>query len=392
MKLPPEVNLLAVSHYLQALDYQRYANQVVGDARRQDAATSRTSPSAASPNAINLDSDADAEHVEAVSDEGPARRDASRSSQKVYFPDVCAIAAMYPTGSATARGVTNYLSVPDLPLDTKGTKFDLPGGIILNGDLVEGAADHRSEDPYLRKNVSRRHRARLVRRRRPAASVRRGDRAATTPTYEGRRQVLVGQGAALRRAARCRSVRSRRCSSATRRGTADGEVGRRRRSKIAGPIAKSEADAGHAALDARPPRARAMIRTAVLSELAAEALAAAGRQHRQGRHRDLQRAGVPEGGASKAFGFHEAPRGTLSHWVVIDDGKIKNYQAVVPTTWNAGPRDAKDRRDPTKRRWSAIPIADAERPLEVLRTVHSFDPCMACAIHTFDVDGTRFRG
>ena len=86
-------------------------------------------------------------------------------------------------------------------------------------------------------------------------------------------------------------------------------------------------------------------------------------------------------------GFHEAPRGTLSHWVVIKGGAIANYQAVVPTTWNAGPRDAKNQPGPYEASLVGNPVADSERPLEVIRTIHSFDPCIACAIHTLDVDG-----
>ena len=88
----------------------------------------------------------------------------------------------------------------------------------------------------------------------------------------------------------------------------------------------------------------------------------------------------------KGVGFHAAPRGTLSHWVVIEDGKIKNYQAVVPSTWNAGPRDSNDEAGPYESSLLDNPVADPEKPLEVLRTVHSFDPCIACAIHMLDTE------
>lgn len=74
----------------------------------------------------------------------------------------------------------------------------------------------------------------------------------------------------------------------------------------------------------------------------------------------------------------------LSHWTVIENGKIKNYQAVVPSTWNAGPRDDNDAMGPYEASLVDNPVADAELPLEVLRTVHSFDPCLACAIHLVD--------
>ena len=94
-------------------------------------------------------------------------------------------------------------------------------------------------------------------------------------------------------------------------------------------------------------------------------------------------------GEQRGFGFHEAPRGTLSHWVVIRDGKIANYQAVVPSTWNAGPRDEKGQKGPYEASLVGNPIADTAKPLEVLRTVHSFDPCLACAIHTLDVEGNE---
>jgi len=92
-------------------------------------------------------------------------------------------------------------------------------------------------------------------------------------------------------------------------------------------------------------------------------------------------------GEQRGFGFHEAPRGTLSHWVVIRDGKIANYQAVVPSTWNAGPRDDKNQAGPYEASLVGNPVADPERPLELIRTIHSFDPCIACAIHTFDPGG-----
>jgi hydrogenase large subunit len=75
--------------------------------------------------------------------------------------------------------------------------------------------------------------------------------------------------------------------------------------------------------------------------------------------------------------------------VVIRDGKIANYQAVVPSTWNAGPRDAEGQLGPYEASLIGNPVADAERPLEVVRTIHSFDPCLACAIHTLDTEGNE---
>lgn len=92
---------------------------------------------------------------------------------------------------------------------------------------------------------------------------------------------------------------------------------------------------------------------------------------------------------ANGYGWHEAPRGALGHWIRIKDQKILNYQAVVPSTWNASPRDAKGQRGPYEAALVGTPMAEPEKPLEILRTIHSFDPCLACAVHVVDVTGTE---
>jgi hydrogenase large subunit len=91
---------------------------------------------------------------------------------------------------------------------------------------------------------------------------------------------------------------------------------------------------------------------------------------------------------AQGVGYMEAPRGGLAHWIVIDDGKISNYQAVVPSTWNAGPRDAGNQPGPYE---AALQdnheLHDPHQPIEILRTIHSFDPCIACAVHVSDPNG-----
>ena len=89
----------------------------------------------------------------------------------------------------------------------------------------------------------------------------------------------------------------------------------------------------------------------------------------------------------KGVGLCEAPRGALSHWCVIKDGKIANWQAVVPTTWNACPRDANGQHGAFEASLLGTPIIDPKKPLEILRTIHSFDPCLACSSHLFDPEG-----
>jgi hydrogenase large subunit len=91
---------------------------------------------------------------------------------------------------------------------------------------------------------------------------------------------------------------------------------------------------------------------------------------------------------AKGVGMSEAPRGALAHWIVIKEKKIDNYQLVVPSTWNASPRDAKGERSAYEASLIGTPVNDPEKPLEVLRTIHSFDPCLACAVHLYDERGT----
>jgi hydrogenase large subunit len=90
---------------------------------------------------------------------------------------------------------------------------------------------------------------------------------------------------------------------------------------------------------------------------------------------------------AQGVGVMEAPRGGLSHWIVIDDQKISNYQAIVPSTWNAGPRDAQGNQGPYEAALKGHKLADVKQPIEILRTVHSFNPCIACAVHLTDPNG-----
>jgi len=90
---------------------------------------------------------------------------------------------------------------------------------------------------------------------------------------------------------------------------------------------------------------------------------------------------------AQGVGFTEAPRGGLAHWIVIEDEKIANYQAVVPSTWNAGPRDAEGQPGPYEAALAGHQLHDPKQPIEVLRTIHSFDPCIACAVHVTDPNG-----
>jgi [NiFe] hydrogenase large subunit len=87
---------------------------------------------------------------------------------------------------------------------------------------------------------------------------------------------------------------------------------------------------------------------------------------------------------AEGVGFVQAPRGALSHWIKIKKGKIENFQLVVPSTWSLGPRCAAGKLGPVEEALMGTPIFDPKRPVEILRTVHSFDPCIACGVHVLD--------
>jgi hydrogenase large subunit len=380
MKLAPEVNLLAVSHYLQALEYQRKANQIVTILGSKTPNIQNLAVGGVA-NAINLDNDSTLNMAKlfAIKD---LFTDVIRFVQEVYIPDVCAIAAMYPDWFSYGAGVTNYLAVPDLPLDSAGTQFDLPGGTIFERDLKGARAITSFADPYFKENVSE-----CI-----AHSWYDGDW--TRHPYE---EETVPKFTKFETGGKYSWVKAPRFQGQPMQvgplaqvlvGYATGHEPTRRWTDAA--LAKASTLAGtrvgpaalHSTLGRHAARA---VRTAVLSELALK-------------HWQLLVDNIKKGdttiwnepvfkGEQRGFGFHEAPRGTLSHWVVIRDGKIANYQAVVPTTWNASPRDEHDDKGPYEASLVGNPVADAERPLEVLRTVHSFDPCLACAVHTLDVEG-----
>jgi [NiFe] hydrogenase large subunit len=93
--------------------------------------------------------------------------------------------------------------------------------------------------------------------------------------------------------------------------------------------------------------------------------------------------------SAMGVGLNDVPRGSLGHWIQIENKKIKNYQYVVPSTWNLGPRDASGKLGPVEEALIGTPVADAKKPLEILRTVHSFDPCIACGVHVIDPDSNQ---
>lgn len=383
MKLPPEVNLLAVAHYLTALDYQYKANQVVAifGAKTPHIQTVVVGGVAL---AINPDNPATF-NLERLMYAKELIRQVKEFVQKVYLNDVIALGALYSEWFNIGKGITNYLAVPDLPLDTKGTMFDLPGGTIFNGDLSTYHPISSFDDEYFRDNVGES----VTHSWYKDIGFRHPWDGDTIPEYTGFKpdgkyswakaprfkgepmqvgplaQVLMGVASKHELTLKWLNYAIEKCSALAKQ-----------------PIT---IDKLHSTMGRHLARA---VRAAMLADLAIKHLNLLEENIVKG---DLEiwpyRKGINfPSGEIKGFGFHEAPRGTLSHWVVISKGKIKNYQAVVPSTWNVSPRDEKSKRGPYEEALINNPVVKPEQPLEVLRTIHSFDPCIACAVHLFTKD------
>jgi len=383
MTLPPEANLMAVSHYLEALDYQRKADQAIAILSGKNPHIQNMSVGGVTT-AINLDNEATL-NMERLYRVKQLAEEVQGFVKQVYLPDVIAIGALYKDWLAYGAGVTNYMAVPDMVLDSAGTQFDLPGGTIVGGDLNSIKPFASFNDPYFRDNVVESI----------ARSWYKGDwsrhpfEEETVPDYTDFQdngkyswikaprfkdmpmqvgplaQVLIGYGQG---------------HPLTKKYVDDAlsQV-----SSLAG------AQVGAGVLHSTPGRhlGRA-IRAAMLSDLALSHWQKLVTNVGNGDLEIFNKPTFPQG-EQQGFGFHEAPRGALSHWIVIRDGKIKNYQCVVPSTWNAGPRDSNDTPGPYEASLVGNPMANAQLPLEVLRTIHSFDPCIACAVHMLDPAGAE---
>ncbi|HVM96009.1 MAG TPA: nickel-dependent hydrogenase large subunit [Candidatus Acidoferrales bacterium] len=381
MKLPPEVNLLAVAHYLQALEYQRKSNQVVAILGGKTPHIQNLAVGGVM-NAINLDSLAtlNMDRIYMMKD---LLDEVVPFVQNVYFPDACAIAGFYADWFDIGSGVKNYMAVPDLPTDTASTQFDIPGGTIFDGDLGSVRRISSSRDEYFRKGVVED----VTHGWYQGKGAQHPWQGETIPNYtdfqddgkyswvkaprfEGKPMQVGPLSTVL--------VSYALGDELTKKWT---DLALQRVSAIAQkPIT---IDKMHSTMGRYLARA---IRAAVLSELAVRHWALLADNIAKGDATTFNEPHFPKD-AVEGVGFHEAPRGTLSHWVVVKDGVLANYQAVVPTTWNASPRDEGGVPGPYEAALLKNPVADPEKPLEILRTIHSFDPCLACACHTLDVEG-----
>ncbi|MCE9573112.1 MAG: nickel-dependent hydrogenase large subunit [Deltaproteobacteria bacterium] len=381
MKLPPEVNLLAVTHYLQALDVQRKANKIVSVLGSKTPHIQNVAVGGVSnPIALNSQSVLSIERLLLVKE---AIDELKAFITQVYTVDVAAVAAFYPEWTQIGKGVINYLAAPDFPLDEKGTKFVTSGGYIPEGDLAGLKPITTFGDKLLMDNVAESVKHSWYQGGKGPLHPYKGETVAEytdfqekgkysfvkSPTFNGK-PAQVGPLARVLVAAAVKD---------------DAVV--KHLTRVIGIIEaiakiKVPLEALHSTLGRHAARAVMCARNVEILEDQWNLLMA---NIAAGDSSTFEKPVFPKG-EIQGFGFHEAPRGMLSHWIVIEDGIIKNYQAVVPTTWNAAPRNEDDQMGPYEASLIGTPLADPERPLEVLRTIHSFDPCLACAVHLIDPD------
>ncbi len=378
-RLPPAASLMAVAHYLEALDWQR---EVIKIHALLGSKNPHPQTYLVGGMAIPLDPDSpSALNADRLQAQRQLLLAAREFVDQVYLPDVVAIAGVYKDWAEIGAGVGNYLSYGDYPTDTSTdpARLWLPRGVILNRDLSRvHPMDHRQ----ITESVTR-----------SWYTYGDGDRAArhpwdgeTTPRYTGPTppyQFLDVEG-------KYSWIKAPRYNGLPM------EVGPLARMLVAYAAGhrqvKAAVDRVLAALGVGPSAlfstlgritARAVETQVVAHELPVwhDQLVANIRRRDLRIHNGERWDPATWPREAQGWGFHEAPRGALGHWVRIKDGAIVNYQAVVPSTWNGSPRDAQGQRGPYEAALVGTPVADPARPVEILRTVHSFDPCMACAVH-----------
>ncbi|MGE5503138.1 MAG: nickel-dependent hydrogenase large subunit [Actinomycetota bacterium] len=380
MKLSPEVNLLAVAHYLQALEVQRHANKIVSILGSKSPHIQNLAVGGvANPIATDSQSVLTVERLLAIKEHIDAL---AAFIHQVYLVDISAVGAFYADWTKYGAGVTNYLSCPDFPTDTKGTQFMYPGGYIPGGDLTKYQPIKSFGDDFLGKGVEESVKHSWYEY--SAAGPLHPYKGETKPHYtdfqdDGKYSWLKSPTFYGKRA-QVGPLANVLGAVAAGHAPTMGYVNKvlDTVSSLAG--AKVGIGALHSTIGRHAARA---VRCAVMMDILQQNWQMLIDNIGKGDTKTFNKPTFPKGEVV-GYGFHEAPRGLLSHWTVIRDGKIANYQCVVPSTWNAGPRDENDVPGPYEASLLDNPIADPEQPLEVLRTIHSFDPCIACAIHVVD--------
>jgi hydrogenase large subunit len=390
-KLPPEVNLIGVAHYLDALEWQKEVVKI-------HAVFGGKNPH---PNYLvgGVPCSIDVDEVAAINSErlnlvAQLIANADEFVNQVYIPDLLAVASFYKDWAKYGGGLKNYLSYGEFP--TKGygqiDGFKYARGAVLGRDLgtvhLVNPRDAQEIKEYIAHswytydggNEAGIH---------PWAGETKIAYSGPKPPFE----TLAGYDKysflktprwkenAMEVGPLARLLVSYAAGHADVKETVGMVLG-----KLAVPVDALFSTLGRTAargIDA----ALAMI---WLKEFYGELM---GRVKTRETSTFNGERWEPKSWPSSAegVGLVEAPRGALAHWIKIENGKIDNYQLVVPTTWNGSPRDAKQQRSSFEESLIGTPVANLEQPVEIIRTIHSFDPCLACAVHLYDPQGRHLH-
>ncbi|WP_440163034.1 hydrogenase 2 large subunit [Actinobacillus pleuropneumoniae] len=381
MKLPPEVNLIAVAHYLQALECQRDANRIVALLGSKTPHIQNLAIGGVA-NPINLDAQS-VLNLERLMFVKSCIDKLNDFVNQVYKIDTAVIAAHYPEWLQLGKTSRNYLSVPEYPLNEDNTKFVLSGGYIENGDLstFRNIADYKDE--FLLKGIKESGKHAWYEddgALEPWAGL-------TRPKYTGWQEdgkySWVKAPSFYNKVVEVGPLAYLMCGLAT-----ENKLTVKHFNEVKN-LYKTLTQNELSVDDLHSTLGRIIGRTVhccTLNDLLVQQWQLLIENIGRGDTDAYLKAEIPPTGEFKGVGFSEVPRGMLSHWIVIKDGKIANYQAVVPSTWNSGPRNQNDEMGPYELSLIGTPVADPKKPLEIVRTIHSFDPCMSCAVHVVNTE------
>jgi hydrogenase large subunit len=386
-KLPPEVNLLAVAHYLEALDAQRTFTKIHTIIGGKNPHPNFVVGGVPMPIDLNSDTALNTDRLSIIKDSIDRM---ITFVDQVYLPDLLAVAPYYLEYAGLGEGLGNFLTWGEFPdTDNSDTsKFLVPRTVITGRDLTNIKEPDPRDFNRMKEFITH-----------SWYEYSEGDNVGLFPwqgetkfNYTGPQppydQLNVDQKYSWLKAPRwaetpmevgplARVLALYATGHAQTKDLVDSVL-----KSLNAPLTAVFSTLGRTAARAIETKVFADFMLQTYNNLIAT-IKAGDTQTFDGDRWD------PLGWPSHAegFGYMEAPRGALGHWVVIDHGKISNYQMVVPTTWNGSPRDQKDQPGAYEASLVGTPLAKPEWPLEILRTIHSFDPCMACAIHMVDANG-----
>ena len=389
-KLTPEQNLIAVAHYLQALDMQR-------DMSKMQAIFGGKMPHPQSLVVGGVTCINDIQNPARIQEFKSLLQKARSFIKRAYLADVLMAGTVYADEAldGTGAGLKSYMSYGDFRLEDNGfynSKLLFNSGIVLNGDLSKlipldqkkitedvTHAWYEGNDnlhPFVGKTEP--HYTGLEKRDDGYAYLKTKEKYSwiKSPLYDDKR-VEVGP---LARIVVGLAGKDERITHYATKFLA--KLGEKLNLGKPAPVDVIFSTVGRTAARAIETELMADVMVEWVDELAANVASGDLSTWREFDFDSVSK-------DAKGYGMAEAPRGALGHWVVIKDGKIENYQAVVPSTWNAAPRDYKGRMGAYESSLIGTKVANPDEPLEILRTIHSFDPCIACAVHIIDTKGKK---